>query len=123
MLNVPRRGLWDALLTVFYPRSPQVVAAVIAEATVTILKGPVDVHCPHVLPDVTSHVSCLIPERLHHARFTGFAVANEEDGQILLGHARLESSRAGTSWLLFRPAQPLPFAARSGRGNPCTQAP
>jgi len=32
--------LWDALLTVFHPRSPQVVAAVIAEATVTILKGP-----------------------------------------------------------------------------------
>ena len=31
---------WDALLTAFHPRSPQVVAAVIAEATVTILKGP-----------------------------------------------------------------------------------
>jgi hypothetical protein len=32
--------LWDALLTAFHPRSPQVVAAVIAETTVTILKGP-----------------------------------------------------------------------------------
>ena len=32
--------LWDALLTAFRPRSPQVVAAVIAESTVTILKVP-----------------------------------------------------------------------------------
>ena len=32
--------LWDTLLTAFHPRSPQVVAAVIAEAAVTILRGP-----------------------------------------------------------------------------------
>ena len=32
--------LWDALLSAFHPRSPQVVAAVIAEAAVTILRGP-----------------------------------------------------------------------------------
>ena len=32
--------LWDALLTAFHPRSPQVVSAVIAEAAATILQGP-----------------------------------------------------------------------------------
>jgi hypothetical protein len=32
--------LWDALLSAFHPRSPQVVADVIAEAAVTILRGP-----------------------------------------------------------------------------------
>lgn len=32
--------LWDALLLAFPPRSPQVIAEVIAEAAVTILRGP-----------------------------------------------------------------------------------
>ena len=32
--------LWDALFTAFHPRSPQVVAVVIAEAAATILQGP-----------------------------------------------------------------------------------
>ena len=33
-------SLWDALLQVFHPRSPQVVADFIAEKTVAILRGP-----------------------------------------------------------------------------------
>ena len=32
--------LWNALLTAFHPCPPQVVAAVITEAAVTILRGP-----------------------------------------------------------------------------------
>ena len=32
--------LWDALISAFHPRSPQVVADFLAEATVAILRGP-----------------------------------------------------------------------------------
>lgn len=52
---------------------------------------PVDTHCPHVLPDVTSHVSRLIHERLQHARFTGLAVAKQEEAQRLIDHAVLQA--------------------------------